>query len=580
MSVLIPGSERFNSRPIARDELMDRIDPSLALHQVGDDLIDSLDPLTYEVIRNRLWAITQEMGTTLRHMSGSHVVTEGNDFNFAICDELGEEVQVGTYNLALVGSMDLAIFWTLQHRSANPGITEGDMFLCNDPWVGGGLHQNDAAVLAPVFHDGKLFCWTTAICHQIDLGGYRPGSFSPSASDVFGEAVPTPPIKVVRDGVIQGDIADAWVRRSRQPHLVGLDLRALVASNRSAGERILRLVDKYGADTVKAVMRRMMDDAERQLRAKLTTLPDGTWSAVGYQEQSGSGDRGLYEIHVTMTKKHDQLTFDFRGTSEQVGVVNCPYAGTRAGVIFTMLPILAGDIPWAAGGLMRCFDILAEEGTIVNATYPGAVSRAPIGPAWVLGQLVAECLSQMMDRTVEFADRVQAACCGTHDTAVVAGLDERGAVPVPFLNIVMDVVAAGYGARPKADGMDTGGVFCIPMGRVPDVEMTEYLYPLMTLWRREEPDTGGPGRQRGGLSGSAAFIPYGTDTPIGLVVASAGKGVSQNTGMAGGYPGNTGVGVVVRNTGIREGFAQRRVPLDLESLAGDHELQPCYGETY
>src|SRR5579875_136281 len=125
MALTIPGSERFTSRPIPRGELMDKIHPGLALHQVDGEAVAALDPLTYEVIRHRLWAITQEMGTTLRHMSGSHVVTEGNDFNFAICDELGEEVQVGTYNLALVGSMDLAIFWTLQHRSANPGIATG-----------------------------------------------------------------------------------------------------------------------------------------------------------------------------------------------------------------------------------------------------------------------------------------------------------------------------------------------------------------------------------------------------------------------------------------------------------------------
>ncbi|NED78700.1 hydantoinase B/oxoprolinase family protein, partial [Streptomyces sp. SID11233] len=180
-------------------------------------------------------------------MSGSHVVTESNDFNFSICDELGEQVQVGAYNIGLIGSMDLAIVWTLRHRGDNPGIAEGDMFLCNDPWIGGGLHQNDAAVLAPVFHDGKLFGWTTAIAHQVDLGGPRPGSFSPSAHDVFGEAVPTPPLKVVRGGVLQRDVADAWVRRSRLPHMVGLDLRAKIAANKNAADQILRLIDKYGA---------------------------------------------------------------------------------------------------------------------------------------------------------------------------------------------------------------------------------------------------------------------------------------------------------------------------------------------
>jgi len=580
MAFMIPGSEHFNSRPISKTELMDRIDPSLVLHQVDADLVDALDPLTYEVVRHRLWAITQEMGTTLRHMSGSHVVTEGNDFNFAICDELGEEVQVGTYNLALVGSMDLAIFWTLQHRSANPGIAAGDMFLCNDPWVGGGLHQNDAAVLAPVFHEGKLFCWTTSICHQIDLGGQRPGSFNPSATDVFGEAVPTPPIKVVRDGMIQEDVADVWVRRSRQPHLVGLDLRALVASNRGAGERILRLVGKYGADTVKAVMRRMMDDAERQLRAKLATLPDGSWRATGYQEQSGTGDRGMYEIHVTMTKKNDQLTFDFRGTSEQVGVVNCPYAGTRAGVIFTMLPILAGDLPWAAGGLMRCFDIVADEGTIMNATFPAAVGKGPFGPAWAAGNLVAEVMSRMLDSAPAHRQQVQSVCNGTTDLCVVSGLDHRHESTRGFVTPIFDVMAGGYGAQVSHDGVDTGGRLIIPAVRAPDAEMTEYLYPLVALWRREEKDSGGPGRQRGGMSGSVCYVPHpDQEGAFGLVVTGNGKVANQNVGLAGGYPGNSQLDMVIRGINVPRLKDAVSIPADLTELGGVRDVLPVHGES-
>ena len=269
MASKIPGADEFTSRPLPRAELLAQISPTLPLHTIDDEQAEQVDALTYEVVRHRLWAITQEMGETLRRMSGSHVVTESNDFNFSICDELGEQVQVGTYNIGLIGSMDLAITWTLRHRSDNPGIAEGDMFLCNDPWIGGGLHQNDAAILAPIFHEGELFGWTTAIAHQVDLGGPRPGSFSPSAQDVFGEALPPRRSRSSADGVLQRDVADAWVRRSRLPHLVGLDLRAKVAANKNAAEQILRLIAKYGADTVKAVMHRMMDDAERRLRAKL-----------------------------------------------------------------------------------------------------------------------------------------------------------------------------------------------------------------------------------------------------------------------------------------------------------------------
>jgi len=107
MTSTIPGADEFTSRPMPRAELLAQISPDLPLHTVDDT--EEVGALTYEVVRHRLWAITQEMGETLRRMSGSHVVTESNDFNFSICDELGEQVQVGTYNIGLIGSMDLAI---------------------------------------------------------------------------------------------------------------------------------------------------------------------------------------------------------------------------------------------------------------------------------------------------------------------------------------------------------------------------------------------------------------------------------------------------------------------------------------
>jgi N-methylhydantoinase B len=580
MTMPVPGSEIFSSRPVNPEQLRAALPPGLRTHTVTQEQIDAVDPLTYEVIRHRLWSVTDEMGEALKRMSGSPIVTDANDFDFAISDELGQEVQVGLYNTMLVGAVDLAIYWTLRHRAANPGIAEGDMFLCNDPWVGGGLHQSDVIVFQPIFVDGALFGWTSALCHEPDLGGVGLGSFSPAAQDVFSEALPTPPVKVVRDFELQNDVADLWVRRSRVPMLVGLDLRAKIGANNVGRERLLAVIEQYGADTVKAVMKRMMNDAESRLRAKLTSLPDGRWSATGYQDQSHEGDRGLHKITVAMSKTGDHLTFDFTGTDPQAGVINCTYAGMRGGVMLALLPILAGDIPWSAGGLMRCFDLVTEEGTLNNATFPAAVSRGPIGPAWLTGTLVAECLSRMLDRSVDLGKNVQAACCGTWDTAVLAGLDQRGQQPVPFLTIMMEPMSGGYGARPHADGMDTGGLFCIPMGRIPDVEMTEFLYPLLTLWRREEPDSGGAGRHRGGVSASLAVKPHGTHVPMGLVLAAAGKAVAQNAGLSGGYPGNTGHEVLARNSTADELLTAGRVPASLDELGGEQELGQCYAQSY
>ena len=387
-------------------------------------------------------------------------------------------------------------------------------------------------VYQPVFHDGKLFAWTSAIAHQPDLGGVGLGSFSPAAQDVFSESLPTPPVKVVRDGQLQRDVADLWVRRSRVPMLIGLDLRAKIGANNVGRERMHALIDQYGADTVKAVMKRMMGDAESRLRGKLASLPDGSWSATGYQDQSHEGDRGLHKITVTTTKTGDHLTFDFTGTDPQAGVINCTYAGHARRRDARAAAHPGGRHPLVGGRADALLRPVTEEGTLNNATFPAAVSRGPIGPAWLTGSLVAECLSQMLDRSLELGKNVQATCCGTWDTAVIAGLDERGEQPAPFLNIIMEPMAGGYGARPHADGIDTGGLFCIPMGRIPDVEMTEFLYPVLTLWRREEPDSGGPGRHRGGVGASVAITPHGTSVPMGLILASAGKAVAQNAGLS------------------------------------------------
>jgi len=443
MHPTIPGSEVFVSRPVAPEVLLRSLPPSLKAHTVQDGVIEALHPLTYEVIRHRLWSITDEMGETLRRMSGSPVVTEGNDYDFTINDEAGQAVQIGLYNTLLAGGIDLAIYWALQHRADNPGIHDGDMFLCNDPWVGGGLHQSDVLVFSPVFHDGTLFAWTSAICHEPDLGGVTPGSMPIVAPDVFSESLPTPPIKIMRNFELQRDVADMWVRRSRVPSLIGLDLRAKIGANLVGRKRMLALIEQYGPDTVKAVMKRMMNDAEQRLRDKLRSAPDGTWQGTSYIDQAEAGDRQSHKLTVSMTKRDGHLTFDFTGTAPQAGVVNCTYGGSRGGIMVALLPMLAGDIPWAAGGLMRCFDIVTAEGTLNNASFPSAINRAPIATAWAIGNLAAQCLSQMLDCTIDMKTNVQASCCGTWNTAVIAGVDQREHHHTPFVDVVMEAMAGG-----------------------------------------------------------------------------------------------------------------------------------------
>jgi N-methylhydantoinase B len=569
----VPGSEVFASKGLApRTDIVSALPAELALHELRHNAADDLDALTYEVIRHRLWATTERMGQALNRMSGSMVVTDCNDIGVAITDEVGDIVQIGPYALTLATSVDLAIKWILTHRNE---IRAGDMFLCNDPWVGGAAHQNDVAIIAPLFHDGRLFAWTAAMAHQIDLGGASPGSWSPQAQDVFMESLPTPPVRIVRNFEIQDDVADLYLRRSRVPKIVALDLRAKIGANKVGHERLEELLAKYGAESVKAAMYRQMDDAESKLRAKLERVADGRWTGRCHQEQSHTGDRGIHTITVALTKTGSDLHFDFTGTSPQAGMINCPYSGLHGGLIAGVILNLCADIPWATGGLWRCISVTSQPGTLNNADFPSAVGKASVASGFSTINAVEQCLSQMADSSDALQDHTYANGCGTWDLCVLSGLDQHGN---PFTTMLTDAMGAGCGAAMNRDGVDTGGILGMPMGRMPDVEMTEFSAPLLYLWRREEPDSGGPGKFRGGVTASLALIPHDTEVPMAQVISGAGKAVSQNIGAVGGYPGNSQLDVAVRNADVRRLLAAGTIPSSIEEMGGVQEILSCEEE--
>ena len=569
----VPGSEVFASKGLApRTDIVSALPAELALHELRHNAADDLDALTYEVIRHRLWATTERMGQALNRMSGSMVVTDCNDIGVAITDEVGDIVQIGPYALTLATSVDLAIKWILTHRNE---IRAGDMFLCNDPWVGGAAHQNDVAIIAPLFHDGRLFAWTAAMAHQIDLGGASPGSWSPAAQDVFMESLPTPPVRIVRNFQIQDDVADLYLRRSRVPKIVALDLRAKIGANKVGHERLEELLAKYGAESVKAAMYRQMDDAESKLRAKLERVADGRWTGRCHQEQSHTGDRGIHTITVALTKTGSDLHFDFTGTSPQAGMINCPYSGLHGGLIAGVILNLCADIPWATGGLWRCISVTSQPGTLNNADFPSAVGKASVASGFSTINAVEQCLSQMADSSDALQDHTYANGCGTWDLCVLSGLDQHGN---PFTTMLTDAMGAGCGAAMNRDGVDTGGILGMPMGRMPDIEMTEFSAPLLYLWRREEPDSGGPGKFRGGVTASLALIPHDTEVPMAQVISGAGKAVSQNIGAVGGYPGNSQLDVAVRNADVRRLLAAGTIPSSIEEMGGVQEILSCEEE--
>lgn len=579
MAQYVPGSEKFAARPGMLEEGIANA-TAIDFHDVDDAALDAVDPLTYEVIRHRLWAITNEMGSALQRMSGSVIVTEINDFNVAIMDQVGDVAQVGLYNLELSASIDIAVKWTIGNRAENPGIHPGDMFISTDPWVGGGLHQNDVSVFAPIFVGEELFGWTVAVAHQADLGGVAPGSWSTQGRDVFWESLPLPPIKIVEKGVIREDIEDSYLRRSRVPPLIALDLRAKVGANKTGNQLIQVLIDKYGADTVKAVMRRMMNDAESRLRGKLKELPDGTWSAVAYQDSAREGDKGLYKIACQLEKVGDSMKFDFHGTDPAAeGFINCTYSGLRAGLMSAILPMLCGEIPWATGGLMKVIEIDSEMGSLNDAAFPSGVGKASVASGFATQSVGVEVIAALLDAAdqPDMRDSAIAVPCGSWDLALLAGNDQHSR---PFVSMLGDGMAAGGGAHSTRDGGDTAGIFGIPMGRIADAEMNEFKHPILYLWRREEVDSGGPGRFRGGVGASSCFVLHNApDEWLHLVVSQAGKALPLSTGLSGGESANTGMDIRVLSSDAPAQLAAGRIPASLEEIGGEHFEMPPHLET-
>jgi N-methylhydantoinase B len=562
----IPGAEKYTPA-VSLDE--STVDPGIDFHEVSAGF--DLDKVTFEVLRHRLGQINDEQGTTLKKVSGSPIVTDAYDFNVTIGDERGETVSFGPYVMFHASVTDLIIKWILENRSANPGIEPGDMYICNDPWIGA-VHQNDTVVLAPVFHEGELFSWVSSTLHQVDIGGNEIGSFAIEDDDAWAEAEPVPPIKLVEEGELLADIEDLFLRKSRSAPNVGMDLRSQIAGNNVAIDRIHGLIEEYGADTIKAVMRETMDYAEESLRSRLRGLPDGIWRHVGYQDVAKADDRSVYRTRLALEKRDDRLIFNVSGDAPS-GVINTTYAGMRGGLTVPVLPMLCHDMPWALGGIYRALEFNAEEDVMVNAAYPAGTGMAAVAGTWHTVDLSTQCVAKMLAASDEQEEHLLAGSSGSWVTMNALGLDQRGDF---FVTQFMDPMAGGWGARSHSDGINTAGIFAAPGGAATNVESSELAFPMLYLYRKEETDSAGAGEFRGGATASMCYVPHDAEG-MEHVGAAFGAAIPTSQGVSGGYPANTVRYEMLRDSNVSELLDAGTIPEDRSEIDGDLEvLAPKY----
>ncbi len=532
-----------------------------------------LDPVTFEILRHKLEAVNEEQAIALKDVSVSPIVTAASDFNNAIYTADGRIASMGPQVVFHSGAMPIVLRYVME---AFPGeeIGEGDMFAVNDPYYGA-VHHPDVSVVAPIHHEGTLIAWAGVAAHQVDMGGMSVGSISAGAREKYQEGLMMPPIKLVEGGVLRHDVWRLILNMTRQPQMVGLDLRGFIASNGVARERLLELVARYGADTITTAMEELIRYSERRMRERLRSLPDGTFHTRGFLDHDGVENK-VYPVDVRLEKEGDVLRFDMRGSSPQAPTyINCT-EGALIGAIFGgTAPILGAGIPWNHG-ILGALEVIAPKGLIVNAERPAATGAATVGQGWTIMSVASHAVSKLLALS---DDLRRHSCATTHGTFAALFSGDRNQHGEPYGTQLIDPQIGGGGASATADGIDQSGALVAPRPHIANVETNELHGPMLFLFRAFFPDTGGDGTFRGGRAAGTAWTPHGVER-LRNSLTSHGVEVPVSFGQFGGWPGVCNRQLIVRGSRVHACLARGDLPLqndllaplDLDKLGGEVEV--------
>jgi N-methylhydantoinase B len=445
-------------------------------------MTETRDPFAFELFRNSLYSLADEMALTIVRTSYSSVIKGGMDFSTAICDAHGRMVAQGLTIPAHLGSIPPALAAVLRHYDNE--MKGGDIYIMNDPFDGG-MHLPDIFLFKPIYHQGARIAFAAAICHHTDVGGRVAGSNASDSTECYQEGLRIPPLKLFEKGVRSEAVWKLIEKNVRVPVLVQGDLRAQLSACHTGETGFLELAGRHGiADTV-AYMDEVINYTERLTRTAIKVLPDGSYDFEDCLDDDGIDLGRPIRLKVTFHKQGDQLVADWTGTSPQVqGALNCTLSFTAASVYMAVKSILPGEIP-ANEGFFRAVRVTAPEGTIANAVHPAATAARGL-----TGFRQVDCCFGALAKMVP--DRVFAASDGGN---VGISLGGYRADRSPF--IYVDFFTGAWGGRPWADGLQGNASICANLSSN-STEITEAEQPLQILCYEFIKDAMGAGKYRGG----------------------------------------------------------------------------------
>jgi N-methylhydantoinase B len=511
------------------------------------------DPITLAVIQAGLQQVCDEMDLTFSRAAFSPVIAEADDRSDGIYSAVdGALIAQGARGLPVfVGTMQFSTRHIIERIASGETLPPepGDIYIVNDPYLGG-THLMDVRFAMPFYREGQIFCWLSNTGHWPDTGGAVPGGFSASATAAEQEGLRLPPVKLFKKGILDPEIwaiIKSNIRVSEQR--IG-DVQAQAAALLVGADRLTELLDRYTDTTVNEAIAEIRTLAARQMRAKIATIPTGSYHAKAFIDSDGVVNEPL-TIALKVTRKDDGLTFDFTGSSAPcAGPMNSVRATTFSSVYLALRHIFP-DVPLSAGAF-EPLCITGHEGTFLDAAYPRPVS----GCAAEVSQRIAEAVFAALVQALP--DKVTAAPAGTSGNFGLGGHDpEKGRDFVMY-----QISGGGYGGSALGDGL-SNGCSTIGISKAPPVEIMEQNFPILYRHYALHEGSGGAGQYRGG---------FGLDYEVELLRGNARASFVMDHGRTGPQGALGGGDGAVNRVEITRG-GKVTVP-DHLSKAQDIALQP------
>src|SRR6202521_1094525 len=450
------------------------------------------DPIELEIFKNIYHSIAEEMGAALRRTAFSPNIKERRDYSCAVFDAGGAVIAMGDHMPVHLGSMPMSVRAAIDQFDLEPG----DVAMLNDP-LRGGTHLPDITLVAPVYvrsggrsrrraKSRQPDFYVASRAHHADVGGTYPGSMG-LCREIYQEGLRIPPVKIMRAGKMQSDVLAMLLNNVRTPEEREGDLGAQIAACHTGAERLRELCSRYGLERARRGANDLLDYSEELMRAFLQRVPAGDYCAEDFLDGDGISDRPVkIAVKVKVSSEHG-VTVDFTGSDPQVeGSVNAVAAITYSACFYVFRCLLADDVP-AAAGLMRHIQVIAPEGTIVNARPPAAVAGGNVETSQRIVDVLLRALSQAIP------ERIPAAASGTMNNLTIGGIDPRTGQPFAYY----ETIAGGMGARPTKPGVSGVHTHMTNSLNTP-AEALEYAYPLRVWQYSLRRGSGGAGKYSGG----------------------------------------------------------------------------------